>query len=227
MGVDPGSIGFLAAAVLGLSFGAGACTLTCLPYVGPLMLGGAGDSRSAWRIAGVFSLGRLAGYVGLGAAAGMLGAWVEGWLEHPLARLALAAVVLWLALGLWRRRHAGCVTGRMPGVRPPERIGPGTRGPSAPGVFLLGAGMAVTPCLPLATVIAAAAASGTLIGGSLLGLGFGLGAVVIPGVILGFGLGRVSVEIRRQLQRWRPFMERGSAVMLVAMALATGLGWGL
>jgi thiol:disulfide interchange protein DsbD len=59
---------------LGLVFGMGPCTITCLPFLGPVFLAKSGGIAQSWKIILPFSMGRLASYTTLGILSGMAGA---------------------------------------------------------------------------------------------------------------------------------------------------------
>ena len=85
-------LSFGAAMLLGLGFGAGPCNITCLPYLGPVLLADGG----AWRVVLPFSLGRLSGYAMLGAVAGSLGEIIIAQLENGPVGLLLGGAAAFL-----------------------------------------------------------------------------------------------------------------------------------
>ncbi|MGE0082054.1 MAG: sulfite exporter TauE/SafE family protein [Thiohalomonadaceae bacterium] len=228
-------VSFPMAAVLGLVFGMGACTLACLPYLGPVFLASDGGIRRSWRILLPFSVGRLGGYAALATAAGALGQYLGGQVAdaaHVRALVGVAAILI--GFGLWQRRpgapvcHAGpaSLQGRDE-ERPLRRVElartaiAGSGQPLLPGgLLLLGAGMTLTPCAPLATVLFSAAVSASPWHGLLLGLGFGLGAILVPSLVYGVGAAWIGARLREQLQQHRVTATRLSAALLVL----TGVG---
>ncbi len=208
------------AMALGLVFGLSACTITCLPYLGPVFLANEGGVRQSWRIVLPFSLGRLFSYASLGAAAGLTGQYLEkgfglDWLR-PL--LGLAAVMVGLALLLRRPRPSACNAPKREGDQPLHRMDSGSAAPRAlmpGGLFLLGAGMALNPCAPLGTVLFSAAVTASTLHGLTLGLGFGLGAITIPSLVYGVGVAYFGERLREALQNWRVGIERLSAGILI------------
>ena len=64
--MEAATLGIGAAMLMGLAFGAGPCNITCLPYLGPVLMG----SNGSWRIVVPFSAGRLFSYAIVGAVAG-------------------------------------------------------------------------------------------------------------------------------------------------------------
>ncbi|MCK9529349.1 MAG: sulfite exporter TauE/SafE family protein [Gammaproteobacteria bacterium] len=224
-------VSFPMAAVLGLVFGMGACTLACLPYLGPVFLASDGGVRRSWRILLPFSLGRLGGYAALATAAGALGEYLGGQIaEAAQVRALIGVAAILIGLALWQRRtgaptcHGGAA-GRND-ERPLQRVEsaatlPGRGRPLLPGgLLLLGAGMTLTPCAPLGTVLFSAAVSASPWHGLLLGLGFGLGAIFIPSLVYGIGAAWIGARLREQLQHHRVTATRLSAALLVL----TGVG---
>jgi len=92
-------------------------------------------------------------------------------------------------------------------------------------MFDMGLGMSLTPCIPLAGVCVAAAASGSLWTGWLLGAAFGLGAVIPAQLLLGYGLSSAGAQLRSQLSRKAPQMGRigGTILLLTGKGVMTGL----
>src|SRR5690606_32965833 len=82
-----------AALVMGLSFGAGPCNVTCLPY-GPVLLAREGGGRRSWRTMAPFSAGHLAGYGALGGIAGLLGHTLQAWLRSPAVQWLLGTATI-------------------------------------------------------------------------------------------------------------------------------------
>lgn len=89
----------------------------------------------------------------------------------------------------------------------------------------MGMAMALNPCAPLTVVIMAAATTASILAGTLLGLGFGAGAVVVPTLILALGVAHVSSQIRARLSRWRGTLEGASIGMLLLLGGGTIAGW--
>lgn len=227
--MEPLTLGFGATLLTGLLFGAGPCNITCLPYLGPIFLAQEGGLRRSLAIVLPFSLGRLAGYAMLGAAAGYAGKTATEWLEQGPASWLLGAAAVGLGLMLFRRagRQVGCAV--VKDVPAEQRVTLDTRArrdrPMPLGLFAMGAGMALNPCLPLATVLAVAAASAQPLQGLGLGLAFGLGAVVIPTLLFGVVVAHFGEQVRHHLGHWRSTLERAAGGMLVMMGMMTLLGW--
>lgn len=192
--------------LLGLSMGLTACTVTCLPFMGAWVLGRGGDNRAALRDTGVFLLGRVTAYSLLGGLAGALGAWLthalSGGIGNAFIGVASIAAGLWLLLP--SRLNGGCSAARNAASTPP---------------FLLGFSLSLTPCAPLASLLAACALSGGALPGVGYGLSFGLGAALTPLLVIVplMGLfGQTLREGRQWLGRW---LRWGAAAVLVAIGV--------
>lgn len=218
---EAAALGLPAALAMGLAFGAGPCNIACLPYLGPVFTAAGREAGGGRRVMVPFSLGRLTGYTLLGLAAGGTGrALVERLEASPVhALLGAATVLVGLAL-LWRRAPGRTACAARPDGPGQRRGAPAYRG----GLFLMGAGMALNPCLPLATLLLAAAATGGPWTGAALGAAFGAGAVVVPALVFGLGVAHLGAQIRAHLGSPRR-LERISALLLIGLGTATAMGW--
>jgi uncharacterized protein len=234
MPLEPVVLSAGAALLLGLGYGAGPCSIACLPILGPVFTATEGGVRDAWRTLLPFSLGRLTGYALLGGLAGGLGLLVEDWLAAPWVRWLLAAATLLVALSLlFRRKSAACdsscnahhPTLLMPTTSNSQR-GNTTSNKLLPGsLFLLGMGLALNPCAPLTTLVLASATSASIVTGVTLGSGFALGAILVPSLIFAFGLAHFGQQIRHHLAEHRAGLEYTSVGLLILTGTATAMGW--
>jgi cytochrome c biogenesis protein CcdA len=204
----PDPAGIASAWLLGLTLGLTACTVTCLPYMGAWMLARERATVLADTIA--FLAGRVAAYALMGLAAGLAGAWLTGVLASGLGHVAVgvasAAAGLWLLLG---RPHGGCAAGRR------ERASP----------LALGFTLSLTPCAPLASLLAFAAQAGSALSGTAYGLAFGLGAAVTPLLVLLPALGWFGQRLRESRAELGLWLRRGAGAVLVLLGVyRIGLG---
>ncbi|MCW9013657.1 MAG: sulfite exporter TauE/SafE family protein [Gammaproteobacteria bacterium] len=220
-----------AALIAGLAFGAGPCNVTCLPYLGPVFLKGDGVKKS-WRILLPFTLGRLTGYTSLGLAAGAAGQALTELLQSSIAGWILGIAAILVGLNLFRSKSTtkSCSQHQQQHdeqtvtfvatatSRQQQTIMPGA-------LFMMGAGMALNPCVPLTAILAAAAASGSSISGLSLGLAFGMGAVVVPTFIFGLLVAHFGSELKQQLGYLEKHIGRASGSLLILLGLATIIGW--
>jgi sulfite exporter TauE/SafE len=217
-------VGLPMALSLGLVYGLGPCLVACLPFLGPVFLARDFTLRRSWRVVLPLSLGRLAGYSLFGAAAGFAGHYVkEGAAVSPALNLLIGGAALMVGLALLWRRQPFCA-GATPaaGIQPLHRLDLGAEPrPLLPGgLFLMGVGMALTPCAPLGVVLFSAAATGHAASGLLLGLAFGLGAIVVPSLVYGLGVAYFGGRLREQLGPWRPRIEALSAGLLILVGMS-------
>jgi cytochrome c biogenesis protein CcdA len=225
-------LGFLSALLLGLSYGATACSIACVPLVGPALLGRGGGMLESWRMVAAFSLGRVSGYMGMASASALLGHWVAGLDVEWATRLLVGGGTMALGILVILRagRGVACRSRPMPATEavsipvPSPRPRGTRRGLNLLGAYAMGLGMAFSPCAPLVTILLAAATAGSLAGGMLLGAGFGLGAALLPALLLGFGASALAHELRMRVGRWRGALERGAGLFLLALGALVALG---
>ncbi|MFA6970776.1 MAG: sulfite exporter TauE/SafE family protein [Gallionella sp.] len=157
--------------LLGASLGLTACTATCLPFMGTWILGRGGSQLQALRDTGLFVSGRILAYSLLGAVAGGAGVWLSHAMQSGIGNAVIGLSSI--AAGLWLLRsakaHAPCGIARSAGGTPP---------------LLLGFSLSLTPCAPLASLLAVCAAAGSIKLGMASGIVFGLGAALTPLLIL-------------------------------------------
>ncbi len=215
------------ALALGLVFGFSACTISCLPYLGPVFLASEGGIRQSWRTVLPFSLGRLSSYAGLGLVAGIAGQYIGNGVGASPVRWVLGCAAIMVGIALLLRQTSGkSCTAPVPAEQPLRHIArtdaPQTLMPG--GLFLMGAGMALTPCAPLGTVLFSAATTASASHGLALGLSFGLGAIALPALVFGVGVAYIGSRLREQLRHWRHGVQRLSAVLLIVVGGVNLLG---
>jgi cytochrome c biogenesis protein CcdA len=239
--MDSLTLGFSAAMIMGLAFGAGPCNITCLPYLGPVFLGQEKNNmRTSWKTIIPFSLGRLTGYTLLGAIAGSFGLAATTWIEEGIAAQVLGIATILAGLYLLfstvsktkscSSHHAH----KQDETRPVNfiKLGVVKKTPEKKStlyltgsLFTMGTGMALNPCIPLVTILTVAASMATPVDGARLGIAFGLGAVIIPTLFFGFAVAYFSQQIKVHLNQWGKKLERISGFMLIFLGTFTALGW--
>lgn len=230
MPIEPVTLSFSAAILLGLSFGAGPCNIACLPYLGPVFMATDQGMRNSWRILLPFSLGRMFGYAMLGTAAGWAGLLVQDWIDEPWVRWVLGGATILLALSiLWQQRRnkpTSCSTKSSISSNEAVLSVTGKNTPLMPGaLFGMGAGMALNPCAPLTTIILAAATTASAVAGMSLGLGFALGAIIVPTLVFATGIAHFGTQVRLHLKQWRGALEKVSVALLMLLGFGTAMGW--
>jgi len=208
--VAPATMTFSLAMAMGLIFGLGPCNIACLPYLGPVFLAREGGLRHSWRTIVPFSLGRLTGYTLLGLLAGLTGQIVDEQLDSPWVPMILGGATILVGLSLLfskKKVVKGCKSPKKSHIK---KLLPN-------GLFFMGVGMALNPCAPLGKVMLAASATTSAMVGSSLGLGFGLGAVLVPAVVFGVGMAYIGAQLREQLAQWQTILEKTSAILLIIL----------
>ncbi|MDD4978687.1 MAG: sulfite exporter TauE/SafE family protein [Gallionella sp.] len=192
--------------LLGVSLGLTACTATCLPFMGTWILGRGGSQLQALRDTGMFVTGRVFAYSLLGAIAGGAGVWLSHAMQSGFGNAVIGFSSI--AAGMWLLRssqaHAPCGVARSAGSTPP---------------LVLGFSLSLTPCAPLASLLAVCAAAGSVKFGMANGVVFGLGAALTPLLIL---LPLISLfgkhlrDNRAWITRW---IRWGAALVLIVLGL--------
>lgn len=205
--------------LLGVSMGMTACTVTCLPFMGTWALGRAGGRHEALAHTATFLAGRVTAYSLLGAAAGLAGMGLAQSLGGNLGNIAVGTASVLAGLWLIVRPVSGCGTGGPPAVAPVRFAPAGKSARDGLPPLFLGAALSLTPCTPLASLLALAANAGGAAQGAAYGLAFGLGAAVTPILILVPLAGHFGRELRANrawLVRWLAW---GAAAVLIALGL--------
>ncbi|MCW8826140.1 MAG: sulfite exporter TauE/SafE family protein [Gammaproteobacteria bacterium] len=230
------TLSFSAALIMGLAFGAGPCNITCLPFLGPVFLRENKGRGADWRTIIPFSLGRLTSYSLLGTVAGSFGYAATVWIEDGPAAQILGVATIAIGIMMMRRSGSGksCDAHAHTGeqtvvIQPTVQISSQSNRKQQPlfslSLFGMGAGMALNPCVPLATVLGVSAAMATPEDGLMLGLAFGLGAVAIPTLLFGFAVSYFGAQIREQLSQWSGRLEQIAGGMLILLGGLTFMGF--
>ena len=201
---------------LGVSMGLTACTVTCLPFMGTWALGRASGQREALLHTGVFLGGRVATYTVLATLAGAAGLGLAKALGGTWGNAVIGGASI--LAGLWLlAKPAGKACGAVSPA--PTFVAPVCihrhKADSLPPLFL-GAALSLTPCMPLASLLALAANAGSAAQGAAYGLAFGLGAAMTPILVLVPLAGRMGRELRTGrawLSRW--LLWSAAAVLIV------------
>lgn len=212
----------LAAALFlaGLAGGATHCAGMCGPFVVAQVTAGLAARPTLSRLsAGAlvpYHLGRAVTYVGLGAAAGL----VSGTVVHGAGFRPLLVVLLALGAALMLAQAVAQVATLLPAVtsgladRVARAAQPLLADPRGGRRFLLGLVLGFLPCGLLYGALAAAAASGSALGGAVAMAGFALGTV--PALV---GVGLAGAFFGR---RFLPAARAIAAPMLVLNAAVLG-----
>lgn len=192
--------------VLGVSLGLTACTATCLPFMGTWILGRGGSQMQALRDTALFVSGRILAYSMLGAIAAGAGTWLAQVMRGGSGNLVIGMASI--GAGLWLLRsaqtHSPCSAKRNAGATPP---------------LLLGFSLSLTPCAPLASLLAVCAAAGSINLGVANGVAFGLGAALTPLLILLPLISLLGKNLRENRDWITTWIRWGAAAVLVVLGL--------
>ncbi|MDO8958938.1 MAG: sulfite exporter TauE/SafE family protein, partial [Rhodocyclaceae bacterium] len=159
--------------LLGVSMGLTACTVTCLPFMGTWALGRASGQREAFLHTGVFLAGRVTTYTVLAALAGAVGLGLAQALGGTWGNAVIGGASI--LAGLWLlAKPAGKACGAVLPAPTFQTVRFQRKADTLPPLFL-GAALSLTPCTPLASLLALAANAGSAIEGASFGLAFGVG----------------------------------------------------
>ncbi|MHB1427630.1 MAG: sulfite exporter TauE/SafE family protein [Rhodocyclaceae bacterium] len=204
--------------LLGVSMGLTACTVTCLPFMGTWALGRASGQREAYLHTAVFLAGRVTTYTVLAALAGAVGLGLAQAMGGIWGNLVIGMASIFA--GLWLLANpASKPCGAVP---PAPTFAPvhlhRRKADGLPPLFL-GAALSLTPCTPLASLLALSAHAGSAVQGASYGLAFGLGAAMTPILVLVPLAGRLGRELRAGrawLSRWLLW---SAACVLIALGI--------
>ncbi len=202
----PQQASLLAVWLLGVSLGLTACTATCLPFMGTWVLGRGGTQLQALRDTALFVSGRILAYTVLGAIAAGAGTWLAQVMRGGTGNVVIGSTSI--AAGVWLLRsvrvHAPCSAARSAGATPP---------------LLLGFSLSLTPCAPLASLLAVCAAAGSIRWGMASGVAFGLGAALTPLLVLLPLISLLGKNLRDNRGWIAHWIRWGAAAVLIALGV--------
>lgn len=188
--------------ILGLVYGFTVCSLSCMPYFAPYILGSGNGFADGLSSSLAFVMGKICTYTVLGGIAAMLG------LSMPFHRshnVLMGIVMILVALTLPFAGREGCRQ-RCRGIC--------TKG----SMFTLGIISSAMPCPPLVAVFLLAAKSGSIAAGLSYGFCYGLGLVLSPMLILGGGFALLSQKIKHEARGFAPYMQGLAMLVMIVMA---------
>lgn len=212
-------VAFLSLFLLGLSYGATACMLSCMPLLSPILLANSRSLRHAMGVVLPFSIGRVFSYMLIALLASLSVAQIRGIIDNPAisqtllgtATLAVAGIIFYRSF----KEGSSCSKETNEVV---------TKGGIA-GFFAMGVAISLNPCAPVLTLVATAANSSSLLTAALMGLAFGLGAVGATLLFYGFLVSTIARELIEQFKNHHKTLERFAALLLALTAIAVFNGW--
>jgi sulfite exporter TauE/SafE len=187
--------------LLGILYGSTVCSLSCLPTLGPLLVGEAGGFRQGLGLGASFMAGKVIMYSLLGALAAQVGTQLD--LAGRSLRILPGVVLVLTAIYLLAVQRGPCVKKCRPSSKRPLPF------------LVLGAATGIAPCAPLAAMMVFAAKTGSIPLGAASGLFFGMGLMLSPMILVGGGLAFLSRKIGVELGAWQPWIRRVAGVVLL------------
>lgn len=188
---------------LGLTYGLTVCSLTCLPYLAPYLMGTGTGFKNGMASSLIFMSGKLIVYAALGGIAAFIGHSLDlGRNSAMIMGLILVGVGLSMPLVKRHKCQKKCQT-----------VGKNI------SLLAMGAGSSLVPCPPLAAIFMLAAQRGSVSEGVFYGLVYGLGLLISPLIIAGGGLSFISSSIRQQLGKEMKYIEVLTVLIIVSMGL--------
>lgn len=205
--------------LIGAVYGFTTCSLTCLPYLAPYMMGVGGGFKGGMQSSLFFVFGKVATYAAVSGAAAMLG--------HELIKRNQSSVkgfigmsLVVVGLLLFFGSDAGCKP------NPLSRLIHAASG-KRPHLFVLGILTSLIPCVPLTSLLLLSAKSGSAAVGISYGLVFGMGLVLSPLILAGGFFAFISERIRVEMPDLRGMLRKASALVLVVAGTIAATGSGL
>ncbi len=207
----------------GCFFGFTICSFSCVPIVCTLVMGTRRGFKNGCVSAMTFAAGRTAGYTLAGMLCGLTGMAAEKLFEQQ--HILIAAGVLFLFTGISLAFFPGkkkcasssCAAGCGSAVSI-EHKNPKLR------LSSIGLITGIMPCAPYTTVMAAAAASGSMLIGGLSAFCFGLGTCISPLLVIGGGAGWFSKKIIEKTPNTDVTIRRIAGLVIVLMGIRMTLG---
>ncbi len=204
---------FLSIYIIGLSYGATACMLSCMPFLTPLLFSGSNSTKEAMGVILPFSFGRIFSYTLLSVLAFMSSYWLKRVLDDRVISSALLGSVTVL-MGIYILYRS---FGRK---RSCDSVKSVSGGQNHLGLFTMGASMSLNPCTPVLALLGFSINAGTLPVAFFEGIFFGLGAVTFSILFYGFVFSKLVRGLVAQFQPYKIWIERGSALFLVVLGVA-------
>jgi cytochrome c-type biogenesis protein len=186
---------------LGLVYGATVCSMTCLSYLGPYLLGTGNGFRDGVISSLSFGLGKICCYVFLGGLAGYLGRELT---SSPAQTLTMGIILIGVAIS-------------MPFVAKRSCRDKCHQGSKRASLLTLGAATSLVPCPPVLAILTLAASQGSMVTGMGFGLFYGLGIIISPLLLIGGSLALVSKKLRQEVKSFMPYIQGLTMAIMILM----------
>lgn len=192
--------------LMGLAYGFGACSLSCMPYLAPYMMGRGEGLVEGLKGSAAFVSGKVATYSFIAGVTGYLGG---VFLPKDLSSLnpLFAAVLILVGVSmLMAGKKKACA------YKKPAR--------GALQLFSLGVVTSAVPCAPLSALLISAASSASFTTGLSYGFVYGLGLVFSPMIVAGGLFSFMSKRLSVEKPSLVPMLQRLSAGVFILMGFS-------
>lgn len=214
------SLAYASLFLIGLSYGATACMLSCMPFLSPILLANSRSVSHAMAVVLPFSIGRVVSYMLMAMLASVSILQIKSIIDNPaISQVILGSATMTIAVVMFYRTYTensshGCSSSK-----------PTSSKTSMASYFTMGLAISLNPCAPIMTLIAAAANSSSLSNAAFMGLSFGLGAIGATLLFYGFLISSVAREIVTQFGQHKKHIERIASLLLAIVAVSVFNGW--
>jgi len=192
--------------VLGLLYGMTLCSLSCLPYLAPYIIGTGTGFKDGVKSSFVFLCGKVCVYTAFGGIAAYIGSKLvisDYRLAANIIGISLIAIGLSLPFMIKKKSCSGRHS---------------TFGKRA-SLFMLGITTSLIPCPTLAAMTLLAAQKGVILTGAIYGLSFGLGIMISPLIIAGGGIAMISERVKAEVKGFTPYLNGLSILIIIIMGI--------
>lgn len=195
--------GFL---LLGLFYGLTVCSLSCLPYLAPVMLGSGRGFKEGLHGGLLFGSGKMLSYGFLGGIAAFSGQLATSLPAGP--RKIVTGMILigvGLLIPVMARKKAGAAPCRTVhhGLPP----------------FVLGLATSLIPCPPLAALFVLAAEQSSWLTGMGYGLSYGLGLMLSPLILISGALSLIGRKFQEEARGLVPYLRGITTIFMVLLGI--------
>lgn len=205
--------------LIGLSYGATACMLSCMPFLSPILLANSRSVSHAMAVVLPFSIGRVVSYILMAMLASVSMLEVKNIINNPaISQVILGSATMAIAIMMFYGTYKNAARHCSSSKAADSKI-------SIIGYFTMGLAISLNPCAPIMTLIAAAANSSSIENAAIMGLCFGVGAISATLLFYGFLISSVAREIIAQFGHHKITIERIAALLLAMVAISVFNGW--
>ena len=227
MSLIPDSNPYLGSFTIGLVYGLGVCTASCLPYIAGYIAGVGAGFRKGVRVAFIFNAGRVLAYALIGVLVGVLGGLVSSLAPGTLSPFQIYSSLIFgvvtIAIGisvlLKTRTPHNC------GLQGTNMATPGKNGRFGFdfGAFSLGLSRGLIICPPLLAILLTYALQfSNPLGSMTMAVLFGLGTTISPLLVLGGATGWL-LNKAPLFRKWISLAGGGILITLGAITIITSI----